>query len=874
MEIAAAYDPRGVERRIYDFWMEGGWFRASVDSAREPFVISMPPPNVYGSLHIGHGFNLTLQDLLTRFYRMRGYNALWVPGLDHAGLAFQNAVERQLQKEGLSRFALGRERFLERSYAWKEEQCSYVVEQLHRLGASADWERTRFTLDPSYQRAVRRQFVRLFQEGLIYRGSYITQWCPRCRTALSDIEVEHEEEQGHLWYVRYPFTEGEGYITVATTRPETILGDTGVAVHPGDQRYRALVGQEVTLPILHRKIPIVADGAVDPCFGSGAVKITPAHDPTDFEIGQRHGLLPVLVIGEDGQMTEEAGPFRGIDRYLAREKVIEQLEREGLLEKEENYSHAVGHCYRCHDAVEPLLSRQWFVRMKPFARPAIECVRKGEVVFAPSRWTKVYLNWMENIRDWCISRQIWWGHRIPVFYCNSCGEMCVTEEDPTKCPACGSGEIEQDPDALDTWFSSNLWPFAILGWPEDTPELHYFFPNQVLSTGYDIIFFWVARMIMASLFFMHQVPFHKVYIHGLIRDGKGRKMSRSLGNVIDPMEKMEKYGTDAFRFTMASSATLGGQDIPLAEERLEHSRNFANKLWNASRFVLMGLENYHAQKPKQMGLPHRYILSRLQQVIQETTQRLEEFDFGEATHGLEEFFWGEYCDWYIEMCKVDLYAGGDEAACAQYVMRESLEALLRLLHPIVPFITEELWQKLPEKRGEALIVAPWPLPDPGLKDRAAEEEIEVIKELVRAVRNLRAEAQVPPGEKMRASLIVEPEIEKLLRREERYILPLARLSQLEFLRVESRPATSLSTVAREMEIFLPLSYERARQLISRMEKDAGKIEGELERARSRLKDEEFLSRAPQEVVLKQQSLAQELQFSLERVQRILRDLGT
>ena len=849
MELATAYDPKSVEERITRFWLDGGYFHVEIDPQKPPAVISMPPPNVYGSLHIGHGFNLSLQDLLVRWWRMRGLNALWVPGLDHAGLAFQNAVEKQLQKEGLSRFELGREKFLQRCWQWKDEQATYVIQQLHRMGVSADWERLRFTLDEGYQKAVRHQFVSLFGQDLVYRGTRITNWCPSCLTALADIEVEHEEEPGWLWYVRYPLTTGEGWITVATTRPETMLGDTGVAVHPQDERYRGLVGKTVRLPILEREIPIVADEAVDPAFGTGAVKVTPAHDPTDYEIGQRHGLPSVLVIADDGRMNENAGPFHGQDRTLARTGVVDRLQTEGLLEKTVPYSHTVGHCYRCHSAIEPILSTQWFARMKPMAQLAIEAVQRGEVKFVPARWTKVYLDWMENIRDWCISRQVWWGHRIPVWTCQACGTMFAAEEDPTRCQHCSSDRIEQDPDVFDTWFSSNLWPFAILGWPAETAELEAFFPNTVLSTGYDIIFFWVARMIMASLHFRGQAPFPTVYIHGLIRDGKGRKMSRSLGNVIDPMEKTEHYGTDAFRFAMAAAATLGGQDIPIGEERFERGRNFTNKLWNASRFLLLNLEGYNPAAGHADGMPHRWIRSRLTRVIRETSQALADFNFGEATRLLEEFFWSEFCDWYVEMCKPDLIAGGAQRAQTQYTLHWVLETILRLLHPIVPFISEELWQKLPGRMGPALIVAPWPQPEDGWLDSNSEQEMEVLQGLVRTVRNLRAEGGIPPAQKLVAFVLASPEMERLLRDNERTLLPLARLGGLEFVH-GARPRSSLSGVSGGMEIFLPLAREAALKLEEKLGRELDKTTANLDRLLARMENPDFATHAPAEVVEK------------------------
>jgi valyl-tRNA synthetase len=849
MELATAYDPKSVEERITRFWLDGGYFHVEIDPQKPPAVISMPPPNVYGSLHMGHGFNLSLQDLLVRWWRMRGLNALWVPGLDHAGLAFQNAVEKQLQKEGLSRFELGREKFLQRCWQWKDEQVTYVIQQLHRMGISADWERLRFTLDDGYQRAVRHQFVSLFRQDLVYRGTRITNWCPSCLTALADIEVEHGEEPGWLWFVRYPLTTGEGWITVATTRPETMLGDTGVAVHPQDERYRGLVGKTVRLPILEREIPIVADEAVDPAFGTGAVKVTPAHDPTDYEIGLRHGLPSILVIADDGRMNENTGPFRGQDRYLARTGVVDRLQSEGLLEKTVPYSHAIGHCYRCHSDIEPILSTQWFARMKPMAQLAIEAVQRGEVKFVPARWTKVYLDWMENIRDWCISRQVWWGHRIPVWTCRACGTMFAAEEDPTRCQRCSSDRIEQDPDVFDTWFSSNLWPFAILGWPAETADLKAFFPNTVLSTGYDIIFFWVARMIMAALHFRGQAPFPTVYIHGLIRDGKGRKMSRSLGNVIDPMEKTEHYGTDAFRFAMAAAATLGGQDIPIGEERFERGRNFTNKLWNASRFLLLNLEGYNPAAGHAEGMPHRWIRSRLTRVIRETSQALADFNFGEATRLLEEFFWSEFCDWYVEMCKPDLIPGGSQRAQTQYTLHWVLETILRLLHPIVPFISEELWQKLPGRTGPALIVAPWPQPEDGWLDSTSEQEMEVLQGLVRTVRNLRAEGGIPPAQKLVAFVLASPEMERLLRDNERTLLPLARLGGLEFVHGK-RPRSSLSGVSGGMEIFLPLTREAALKLKEKLGRELDKASANLDRLLARMENPDFATHAPAEVVEK------------------------
>jgi valyl-tRNA synthetase len=871
-----------VETRTYRFWLEGGYFRAEINPARQPSVISMPPPNVYGSLHMGHGFNLTLQDLMTRWWRMQGRESLWLPGLDHAGLAFQNAVEKELRKEGLTRFDLGREKFLERCWAWKEEQSHYVVEQLAQMGASADWQRQRFTMDDAYQHAVRLQFVQLFDEGLIYRGTRIINWCPSCLTALADIEVEHEDEDSSLWYVRYPAKEGGDFLTVATTRPETILGDTAVAVNPEDPRYRDWVGRTLILPVLEREIPVVADEAVEREFATGAVKVTPAHDPTDFEIGRRHGLPQIRVIDDGGNMNAEAGPYQGLSREEARRRIVDQLRQEGLLVKEEPYRHAVGQCYRCHSTIEPILSTQWFCRMDTMAQSAMEVVKNGQVEFIPPRWTKIYMDWMENIQPWCISRQVWWGHRIPVWYCVDCGQMFAALEDPDSCRKCGSPRIEQDPDVLDTWFSSNLWPFAILGWPEQTPELDYFFPNTVLSTAYDILFFWVARMIMASLKFTGQIPFRKVYIHGLIRDGKGRKMSRSLGNVIDPLEKVHQFGADAFRFSLAASATLGGQDIPMGDERFEHGRNFTNKLWNASRFVLMNLQGFDPRSSLAEGLPHRYIRSRLAAIVSQVTASLQQYNFAEAARELEEFFWGDFCDWYLEMAKTDLFQPGREKKPAQRCLHETLETLLRLLHPIMPFITEELWQKLPGKAGDALIIAPWPIADSSDRDPQAEETMDRVKELVRAVRNLRAEGNLPPGDRIAIQVIAKPPspqpspsrrgLGEGLQESEAYILSLARLSELNFIEEGERPKASLSTVVKGMEVFLPLAGERAQRIAMKLKKDLLKVQVQLDKVRQRLESEEFLAHAPTEVVAKQRTQESEMAWEADRLSKLVAGL--
>ncbi|MFY9415827.1 MAG: valine--tRNA ligase, partial [bacterium] len=720
--LSTVYNPRVVEDKWYQYWMEGDYFRPTIDPEQEPFTIVIPPPNVTGALHMGHALDNTIQDVLIRWKRMTGVPTLWLPGTDHAGIATQARVVESLAQEGLTPQDLGREKFLERTWQWKEQYGGRIIEQLKRLGASCDWSRERFTMDEGCSRAVREVFVSLFEKGLIYRGDYIVNWCPQCGTAISDIEVEHEEEEGKLWHFRYPLIDGEGYVTVATTRPETILGDTAVAVHPEDERYRDLVGKKLVLPGVGRQIPIVADPYVDPEFGSGAVKVTPAHDPNDFLIGLRHGLEQVVVMAPDGTMNENAGKYQGMDRLECREALVADFDREGYLVKVEDHLHAVGHCSRCDTTIEPLLSKQWFVRMKPLAEPALEAVRQGQIRFVPERFTKIYCDWLENIRDWCISRQLWWGHRIPVWYCQDCDEIIASREDLNQCPHCG-GEVEQDPDVLDTWFSSALWPFSTLGWPDDTEDLNYFYPTSVLVTGRDIIFFWVARMIFMGLEFMQEEPFREVLIHGLVLDSQGRKMSKSLGNGIDPLEVIEEYGADTLRFMLMTSTTPGN-DMRFYWERVENCRNFANKIWNASRFALMNLTDFQPEGIEEDQLAYsmadRWILSRLNRTIARVTEELEEYQLGEAATTLYEFIWGEFCDWYIEMIKPRLYAkeDGEGRRTSQYVLWKVLETTLRLLHPFMPFITEEIWQHLPHG-GPSICVAPWP--EAGDTDPAVEE---------------------------------------------------------------------------------------------------------------------------------------------------------
>ncbi|MGZ3536945.1 MAG: valine--tRNA ligase, partial [Thermodesulfobacteriota bacterium] len=727
-----SYDPHQVEEKWYRYWEEQGYFRADEDSERTAYSIVIPPPNVTGVLHIGHALNNTLQDILIRFKRMDGYNALWMPGTDHAGIATQNVVEKKLLEEGLDRHTLGREKFIERVWKWKEQSGGTIIGQLKKLGASCDWSRERFTMDEGLSEAVKEVFVRLYQEGLIYRSHYIINWCPRCQTALSDLEVEHQEVLGKLYHLKYPFKERERFVIVATTRPETMLGDTAVAVNPEDERYQGVIGKKVVLPVVNREIPVIADSYVDIEFGTGCLKITPAHDFNDFEIGLKHGLEQIKVIDEAGRMNENAGPYQGMDRFECREKMIEDFERDGILIKIEDYRHVVGHCYRCKTVVEPNLSLQWFVKTKPLAKTAIEAVRDGRTRIIPEVWEKTYFEWMENIRDWCISRQIWWGHRIPAWYCENCGQVIVAKTTPTSCPNCGSNRLIPETDVLDTWFSSALWPFSTMGWPKETKLLKRFYPTSVLVTGFDILFFWVARMMMMGLKFMGDVPFRDVYIHGLVRDERGEKYSKTRGNVVDPLDLIDRYGADALRFTL-TALTMPGSDLKLSESRTEGYRHFANKIWNASRFVLMNLEEFDLGvmtgevSPEAFNLPDRWIRGRLNQVIREVRRSLEEYKFNEACHVLYQFIWHEFCDWYLELSKLSLYKGGNEQKrdLTKLTLLEVLDATLRSLHPFMPFITEEIWQQLPRQGEKAsIMIAEFPNPDDRYEDASVASEME------------------------------------------------------------------------------------------------------------------------------------------------------
>ena len=839
-KLNTTYNPAEIEERRQSMWQEAGIYQAPVGGDNKTFSIVMPPPNVTGALHMGHALDNTIQDVLTRWKRMEGYDTLWLPGTDHAGIATQIKVEEDLRKENLTRHDLGREAFLERVWQWKELCRVRIVGQLSKLGISCDWSRERFTLDEGCSRAVREVFVRLYEKGLIYRGEYIVNWCPRCETALSDIEVEHQEAETSLWHIKYPLTDGSGFVVVATTRPETMLGDTAVAVHPEDARYRTIIGKTVTLPVLYREIPIIADEHVDPGFGTGAVKVTPAHDPNDFEIGLRHNLPQVKVIDLTGTMTDKSGPFAGMDRYQCRKELVAKLEKMGALVEQKAHIHAAGHCQRCDTVIEPLVSRQWFVKMKPLAEPAIQAVQKGDTEFVPPRFAKTYYRWLENIRDWCISRQIWWGHRIPAWYCE-CGETIVAMDVPTNCPSCQGDKLTRDKDVLDTWFSSALWPFSTMGWPDaDAGDLQKYFPTSVLVTGYDIIFFWVARMIFTSLEFTNQAPFKHVYIHGLIRDEQGRKMSKSLGNGIDPLEIIEKYGADTLRFTLLTGAAPGN-DIRFQQDRVEASRNFANKIWNAARFVLMNLEGAHVSSHAgPFDIASGWILSRLDMAIEEVTSSLNQFELGEAARVIYEFLWNEFCDWYIEAAKPALYGPDqDKKAATLAVLREVLGKAMQLLHPIMPFITEEIWQQLYPEAGSIALSA-WP-ERTGISQGQAFEQ---IMELVRAIRNIRSEMNLQPGKKINALIYTELDIENLK--------PLAcSLTGLESLTVASgdKPREAVGRVLGFGEVLIPLAgLIDISQEIARLQKELTVLQGEVERIEKKLANPGFTGKAPAEVI--------------------------
>ncbi|HLB27925.1 MAG TPA: valine--tRNA ligase [Dehalococcoidales bacterium] len=881
-EMSGAYEPGKIEQKWYQFWLEKDYFKPVIDKSKKPFVIIMPPPNVTGELHLGHALTATLEDIMTRWHRMLGDPTLWLPGVDHASIAAQVVVERLLAKEGTDRHALGREKFLERMWQWMEKYRHIITEQHKRLGVSCDWSREAFTMDAGPSRAVRTTFLRLYEKGLIYRGERIINWCPRCCTALSDLEVEHQDVTGHLWYVRYRLADGSGYITVATTRPETILGDTAVAVNPEDERFKGMVGKKAILPVLKREIPIIADAAIDIAFGTGAVKITPAHDPVDFDVAGRHKLSLINILNDDATMNQNAGPYAGMDRFKCREAIVADMGKEGLLVKIEPYSHAVAHCERCHTLVEPIASLQWFVKIEPLAKPAIDAVVDGRIKIVPEHFAKVYLNWMENIHDWCISRQLWWGHRIPVWYCRNCGEVIVAIEEPKSCLKCGSADIEQDPDTLDTWFSSGLWPHATLGWPDDTEDLRYFYPTSVMETAYDIIFFWVARMIMLGIENMGEVPFHTVYFHGLIRDENGVKMSKTLGNAVDPIETMEKYGTDALRFAVITG-TSAGNDSKMSLTKLEAGRNFANKLWNATRFVLKSVGSDWKGRDIEWDLLHtedRWILSRLNRIVAGVNKSLAAFQFAEAQAQIYDFLWNEFCDWYIELAKIRLRAPG-QALTPLTVLVYVLETGLRLLHPYMPFLTEELWQSLKRRlssdwpagdsmTGDSIMVAPYPFADEKAIDPEAERVMDSLIEIIRAIRNARAEHNVESGRWIEAQIYAgkltgaitpySPAIETLAR---------ARPVTIRETRaVSGSSENSLVLVLKETEVVIPvasmvdLAAEKAR-----LEKEIEQAQAEVTRLETRLKDEGFLAKAPPAVVEKERQKCYALNDKLGRLKQ-------
>ncbi|MFA6471500.1 MAG: valine--tRNA ligase [Candidatus Latescibacterota bacterium] len=891
VEIEKIYNSKAIEEKWLKFWEENGFGHAVAGTGKNPYSIVIPPPNITAVLHLGHALNNTIQDILIRFKRMQGYESEWMPGTDHAGIATQNVVERKISREtGKTRQDVGREDFIREVWKFREETGGTIIEQLKRMGCSCDWKRERFTMDEGLSRAVTEVFVRLYEKGLIYRGKYIINWCPRCQTALSDEEAEHEEQSGHLWYLRYPAADGSEGVVVATTRPETMLGDVAVAVNPADQRYKGLVGKKLILPLVGKEIPVIADDFVDPAFGTGAVKVTPAHDPNDFEIGLRHHLEPVIVMNGDGTMSAHAGAeFEGLTREAARKKVVEKLTGLGNLVKIEDHLHAVGHCYRCHTITEPYLSSQWFVRMKTLAEPAIDAVKDGRITFYPERWTKVYLGWMENIRDWCISRQLWWGHRIPVYYCNVCGEVMVSRTPVTECTKCGSADIVQDPDVLDTWFSSWLWPFSTFGWPDTTPELRTFYPTSTLSTAPEIIFFWVARMIMAGIEFMGDIPFSKVYLHGTVRDEQGRKMSKSLGNGVDPLEVIETHGADALRFSMII-ITAQGQDVFISYagkngKKQEHNtfdtgRNFANKIWNASRLILTlsGGSIGRADSVKK-DLADRWIVSRFNREKSSITQMLENFKFNEAAQTLYHFIWHDFCDWYLEIIKPRIARGGDEKT---FVLRNAAEILagsMQLLHPIMPFVTEEIWQLLNEHLGEkqsaSIMISKWPEADTGLIDPEIEREMEMVQSLITTIRTIRNEMNVPLGEK--ADVMVAPADEdarRVLDANSSYIMDLASVKHLAFTEQSKRPPKSAAGISDKNEVFVLLEglvdFDRERVRLSKEIERRGKFIASIE---NKLSNENFLSKAPVEIIEQERRKANDTREEMKKLIANLESLG-
>ena len=849
-ELAKTYDPQSVEDRLYKFWVDGGFFHAEADPEKEPYTIVIPPPNITGQLHMGHALDETLQDILIRFRRMQGRATLWLPGTDHASIATEAKIVAAMAEEGLTKEDLGREKFLERAWDWKRTYGGRIVEQLKKLGSSCDWDRERFTLDEGCNKAVNEVFVRLYEKGLIYRGEKIINWCPHCLTSISEAEVDYEDQPGHFWHIRYPFADGSGYMNIATTRPETLLGDTALAVNPNDERYKDVIGKKVILPIVHREIPVVADDYVEMDFGTGVVKITPAHDPNDFEVGLRHNLEVINVMTDDAKITDDYPKYAGMDRYDARKAIVEDLKAEGALIKVEDYSHNVGACYRCHTTVEPRVSKQWFVKMEPLAKPAIKAVRDGEVKFIPERFDKIYYNWMENIKDWCISRQLWWGHRIPAWYCADCGETIVSKDEPHTCPKCGSAALTRDEDTLDTWFSSALWPFSTLGWPDETNDLKYFYPTNTLVTGYDIIFFWVARMIFSGIEYTGQVPFDTVLIHGIVRDSQGRKMSKSLGNGVDPLVEIEKYGADALRFSLATGNSPGN-DMRYIPERVESSRNFANKLWNASRFILMNLPDDQKAPylPKDLSLEDKWILSKYNSLVKDVTDNLDKFEIGVAVQKLYDFIWDIFCDWYIELCKVRL--NGDDANAAdtaRAVLVYVMSGMLQLLHPFMPFITEEIWQSLPHD-GESIMVSKWPEYSADLDFAADEAEFERVVKAIRAIRVRRSEMNVPPSRK--AKVVIESAYADTFNAGAVFFKRLAYAGEVEINQPIDDPS-AVTIITDDAKVYMPLGdlidFEAER---TRLNKERDAVLKDITFVENKLNNPGFVSKAPEKVVAEQ-----------------------
>lgn len=852
-ELAKAYNPQEFEDRIYDFWLKGNYFHAEVDKDKKPYTIVMPPPNITGQLHMGHALDETLQDILIRYKRMQGYSALWLPGTDHASIATEAKIVEAMAKEGLTKEDLGREKFLERAWDWKKEYGGRICDQLKKLGSSCDWERERFTLDEGCSKAVKEVFVKLYEKGLIYRGERIINWCPHCCTSISDAEVEFSEQEGNFWHIRYPIKDSDEYVEIATTRPETLLGDTAVAVNPNDERYKNIVGKMLILPIVGREIPVVADDYVEMDFGTGCVKITPAHDPNDFEVGLRHNLPVINVMDDTAHMNENAGKYQGMDRYECRKAIVHDLEEGGFLVKIEPHVHNVGTCYRCKTTVEPKVSKQWFVKMKPLAEPAIECVKDGRTKFIPERFEKIYFHWMENIKDWCISRQLWWGHRIPAWYCADCGEVIVSREEPHTCPKCGSTKLSQDEDTLDTWFSSALWPFSTLGWPDKTPELEYFYPTNTLVTGYDIIFFWVARMIFSACEQMGCPPYDTVFIHGIVRDEKGIKMSKSLGNGIDPLKVIDQYGADALRFFLATGNSPGN-DMRFSEKRVEASRNFANKLWNASRFVHMNIDDFNVENklPEKLETEDKWILNEFNKVTKEINENLEKFELGVAVQKLYDFIWDCYCDWYIELAKSRLQSDEQTAQNARQVLVWVLEKTLRLLHPFMPYITEEIWQTLPHE-GETIMLSKYPEYDESLDFPQAAKEMESVMDAIKAIRNRRQEMNVPPSRK--AKVYIATKLEDVFANGSKFICKLASASEVEIgesFEIEG----AVTVVTTDAKIYIPMDelVDKAAET-ARLKKELAATEKLLAQSEGKLNNQGFISKAPEKVVetVKQQA---------------------